>query len=157
VGALFIDEPFIRQMLEHLPDAAVYSFDTNFVCTLVGGGLLNELGLAPAGIEGTSVLAAFDTTGRSRAHDACVAALEGTKTSFELTMNGRFLECTAVPVCNHGDIVGGLLISRDVSDRKRNESQLQSFTRTDPFAISAVAPARATRRRFARAARAKHR
>jgi diguanylate cyclase (GGDEF)-like protein len=133
VGALFIDEPFIRQMLEHLPDAAVYSFDTNFVCTLVGGGLLNELGFAPAGIEGTSVLAAFDTTGRSRAHDACVAALEGSKTSFELTMNGRFLECTAVPVCDHGDIVGGLLISRDVSDRKRNESQLQSFTRTDPL------------------------
>jgi diguanylate cyclase (GGDEF)-like protein len=134
VGALCIGEPFIRQMLAHLPNTAVHVFDTDLLCTLAGGSLLHDLGMEPGAIEGTPVLREFDTIGHSRAHDACQAALRGSTISFELTTKrGRFLECTAVPVFNEGLIVGGLMISRDVSDRKRNESQLQAFTRMDPL------------------------
>src|SRR3954447_4638648 len=93
MGAPRIDEPFIRQMLEHLPNTAVFMFGPDLVYTLVGGGLLREPGLEPKAIEGAAVLVEMDITGRSRAHDACVAALQGSTTSFELkTTQDRFLE-----------------------------------------------------------------
>lgn len=118
-------------MLEHLPNTAVRMFGSDLVYTLVGGGLLRELGLDPKAIEGTPVLLEFDESGRSRAHDACVSALDGCTTSFDVMTRERFLECTAVPVLEEGRVIGGVLISRDVSDRKRNESQLHAFARTD--------------------------
>jgi diguanylate cyclase (GGDEF)-like protein len=136
--AVRIDEAFARQMLDHLPNTAVVMFGTDLVYTLVGGGLLRELGVQPDAVEGTSVPIELDADGHSRAYDACVAALRGSTSTFELkTVQDRSLECTAVPVLENGDIVGGLLISRDVSVRKRNELQLQAFARTD--ALTGVA------------------
>ena len=129
-----IDETFIRQMLAHLPNTAVMMFGTDLVYTLVGGGLLRELDMPAAPVEGSSVAIEPDDAGHARAQDACVAALSGATTRFEVkTIHGRFLECTAVPLVEDGDIVGGLLISHDMTERRLNELRLQAFARTDPL------------------------
>jgi diguanylate cyclase (GGDEF)-like protein len=146
-----VDEALIRQILDALPKLAVLVFDRSGTYRLVGGEVLSDFGTTPARLEGQrpgATLDGVDDAQALRVRAACDAAIrDGSTTAFELVASGRYYECVALPLLEDGEIVGGMMVNRDVTHRKRNDQQLLALARTD--ALTGLA----TRDRFRMASR----
>lgn len=127
------DESFFREVLRLVPKTMLSYFSRNLVYLFVDGELLFELGLTPNDVEGKQV-ASYQTDGTvDRVRRACEDAIQGARMQFELEYKGRYLECHVAPHYEAEEIVGGILITRDITHRRRNEQQAAALARTDPL------------------------
>jgi diguanylate cyclase (GGDEF)-like protein/PAS domain S-box-containing protein len=116
-----------RQLFEHLPQAGVIVYDHDLRVRFAAGAALRQIGWDPAEIEGKrlSDLTSDPQDEALIAHQA--AALRGEQRSFEYhsVRSGRDYWVRIVPVTDgDGEVVSGLSVSLDMSDRSRVEREM---------------------------------
>jgi CheY-like chemotaxis protein len=112
-------ERYYRTLAEALPNGAVALFDTDLRYTVVGGAVFEELDIAPAGMEGESLVAAHSEEFLRQYLDDYRAALDGAEASFEFEYGSRRFEAHVAPVRDEdGTVVGGLAMTQCVGERR---------------------------------------
>lgn len=124
--ALAVSQERYRLLAQNLPDTAVYLFDRDLRYTLVEGGLPPQLGFGRDQMLGRTV---WDVLPRERAERLAPlyrAALNGVmQTDLASEYGGRHFSVSIVPVRNaQGQIVAGMVLSQDVTERKWAEDAL---------------------------------
>jgi diguanylate cyclase (GGDEF)-like protein len=134
--AVRFDEQTLRQILGAMQKVAVFVVDDRMQHRLCGGDpqVLADTGFEPPVVEGRTLGYSLDTSDVWRTNvEAMFAAVEQGKPSegIETVWRSRYYESSAAPIREGGEIVGAVLLVRDVSHRKRNDLQLEAFARTD--------------------------
>ena len=118
-----------RQLFEHLPQTAVTVFDEELKIRFAAGPALRAMGVQPDDIEGKFLLGTVPQAQRDALISHYRAALRGESRSFEYRslQTGRDYWVRVVPLTDgDNDLVGGVSVALDVSDRKQPESELGS-------------------------------
>ena len=120
-----------RRLLATLPDAMVILYDTELRLELIQGGLVAELGIDPAALEGRS-LHDLVTNDKYRLLPELVGrALAGESTAIDLDLRAepdsprdRIFQIEFAPYYGeYGSIVGAFTVWRDVTQRILHEEQ----------------------------------
>jgi diguanylate cyclase (GGDEF)-like protein/PAS domain S-box-containing protein len=121
-----------RLAAEAFPNGALLLFDRRLRHTFAAGRGLRAIGLAAREIEGTTVREAFGTETWTVLEPAYRAALEGQESAFELPHGDRDHLHRVVPVRNRaGNVVAGMLVAQDITDRKTREHRLKQWASRD--------------------------
>ncbi len=128
-----------RTLVENFPEGAVGLFDENLEYTVVGGQLLDELGIGPDERIGHSVGDLHSSELVDEIEPYFAAALEGESNSFELERYDRHLYAHTLPVRNgDGEILAGMVVVQDVTERRKYQRKLEeSNERLEQFAYAA--------------------
>ncbi|MDS0475883.1 PAS domain-containing protein [Natrinema sp. 1APR25-10V2] len=128
-----------RTLVENFPEGAVGLFDENLEYTVVGGQLLDELGIGPDERIGHSVGDLHSSELVDEIEPYFAAALEGESNSFELERYDRYLYAHTLPVRNgDGEIFAGMVVVQDVTERREYQRKLEeSNERLEQFAYAA--------------------
>jgi two-component system cell cycle sensor histidine kinase/response regulator CckA len=113
-------------LISRLSDAAVYQYDRDFRIVTARGPLLERYGLVPDDLEGKTIWELLPAASAESFAKHYRAALAGESHSFEWeTSTGEVLEVDVVPLPDaEGNVVGSMVLARDISDRKRIERDL---------------------------------
>jgi diguanylate cyclase (GGDEF)-like protein len=130
------DEATLRQIMGAMQKLAVFVVDDRMTHQLCAGDpqVLADTGFEPKVVEGKTLGYSLDTSDVWRSNvDAMFAAVERgeTKECIETVWRARYYESSASPIREGSEIVGAVLLVRDVSHRKRNDLHLEAFARTD--------------------------
>ena len=118
-----------RQLIDHLPQTAVAVFDDELKVRFAAGPALRSLGSSPEEAEGKFLLGLVPQAQRDALISHYRAALRGESRSFEYRslQNGRDYWVRVVPLTDDGNqLIGGVSVALDVSDRKQPDSELGS-------------------------------
>ncbi len=117
-----------RRIVDHLPQMAVLVFDHDLRIQFAGGPALARSGDgATEGIEGLTLLEVMPQVHEQAMTTHYRAALRGEQRSFEYQSmsNGRNFWVRVVPMeGSGGEIVGGLSVALDISDRGQIEREI---------------------------------
>jgi len=130
------DETTLRQIMGAMQKVAIFVVDDRMQHRVCGGDpqVLADTGFEPQAVEGRTLGYSLDLSDVWRANvEAMFAAVEKgePKEGIETVWRARYYESSAAPIREGGEIVGAVLLVRDVSHRKRNDLQLEAFARTD--------------------------
>jgi PAS domain S-box-containing protein len=129
-AALGRSEDRYRMLLEHLPDAIVVFFDRELRIEYAAGRLLDSTGWSPAELVGRRVGDLLPPPEASALEDSFRKALEGMPAGVEIKgvrNPSLVLSYDVVPVHDeHGTIVGGMMLGRDVGSQRRSEGELRT-------------------------------
>lgn len=118
-------------VLEYFPNGGVVRFDEDLRFVDVGGADLEELGLRSTEMEGQTpadvfppdLAEAFETNGS--------AALDGEERTFEITWQGRTYHVQTAPLRDpDGDVVAGIAVSQNITQRTEREQKLEQREQT---------------------------
>ncbi|MFC4541254.1 PAS domain S-box protein [Halosolutus amylolyticus] len=128
-----------RTLVENFPEGAVALFDEDLEYTAAGGHLFDEVGLSSAGRVGNSLYEIYPDHLLEEIEPHFEAALDGDANSFEAEFHDRHLYASTLPVRNAADeIFAGMLVVRDVTERREYERKLEeSNERLEQFAYAA--------------------
>jgi PAS domain S-box-containing protein len=131
VEALTLSQARYKTLLTHMPDSAIMLFDHDLRYLLVEGERLRAHGLDPAAMEGRLLGDVLEEPFVSRLEPEYRAALGGETRSFDLDLpDGTAYWVQIVPLREAGGhIIGGMALSRDVSERRRAERALEERAR----------------------------
>ncbi|TYL36364.1 hypothetical protein CV102_23215 [Natronococcus pandeyae] len=137
--ALAESERRYRTLVENFPKGAVGLFDDDLEYTAVGGQLLEEVGVTPEERIGNSVYELYPHDLVDEIEPYFQSALDGESNTFQVEFHDRYLHAYTLPVRNAADeIIAGMLVVQDVTDRRRYERQLEkSNERLEHFAHAA--------------------
>ena len=114
-----------RTLVENFPDGAVFLFDTDLEYVLAGGTELSSLGLQSADFEGATPHDLFPTDIADELAANYRAALEGASNTFEQQSEGEQYRVQTLPIRDDGgEIVSGIAVSQNVTERKAQEREL---------------------------------
>ena len=133
---LAASEALHRHTVRHLPDAAVLVFDRDLRYTLAEGPALSVLGWEPAGLVGRTLPDVVPAERLAEMERHYRAALAGNTVplDWDSVRGDRRLEGTITPLRDDQDrVIGGLLVARDVTVRRKMEQQLRRLAETDPL------------------------
>lgn len=126
--ALERSERRYRTLAENFPNGAVALFNGDLEFTLVEGQIFDEIDLSPDALTGTHVSEAFDPDDAPLAVSKYREAIEGTPTTFEVTIDGRRFRVWVLPIDDEGgDVFAGMAMSQDITERLRYEEQLRTL------------------------------
>jgi diguanylate cyclase (GGDEF)-like protein/PAS domain S-box-containing protein len=110
-------------VLASLSETSVLVFDSDLRCIRISGGAVNAHGYRAAEIEGRLLADFVPETALARLAPHYRAALAGEHRRFEhRPADGtRVYDIDVAPIEHDGEIVGGLAIGRDITDRKEIE------------------------------------
>jgi signal transduction histidine kinase/CheY-like chemotaxis protein len=112
-------------LLENLPGIDVYLFDNNFTHVLAGGREKKKLNLTNADFTGKTLFEVFDEKTRKRLYPFYKNALDGKVSEGEVRIKEHIYSVSSSPVYGiNKEVVGGALISQDVSKEKEVERNL---------------------------------
>ena len=112
-------------LLENLPGIDVYLYDTSFRYVLAGGREKERMGLSNSGFIGKTLFEIFDEKTMKRLFPFYRNALEGNESEGEVRIKGRVYFIHSTPVFGlSGQVVGGALITQDVTAEKEIEKNL---------------------------------
>jgi len=112
-------------LLENLPGIDVYLFDNNFTHVLAGGKEKKKLNLTNADFTGKTLFELFDEKTRKRLYPFYRNALDGNVSEGEVRIKDHIYSVNSSPVYGiNNEVVGGALISQDVSTEKEVEKNL---------------------------------
>jgi len=115
-----------QTLVENFPEGAVFLFDEDLVYQLAGGEGLAEVGLSPDDVIGQTIHDLFPNDIAERQADYYRRALRGEKHRFEQRYQGRCYRIQTLPVRgDDGQVVSGMAVSQDVTDRKRRQMVLR--------------------------------
>jgi PAS domain S-box-containing protein len=115
-----------QALVENFPNGGVFLFDDELRYMLARGQGLERVGLSPSDIEGKRP---HDLFPDEIAHEHARyfrRALEGEKHTYDHEYKGRLYRVRTLPVRGEeGDIICGLSVSLDITERKRREQRLR--------------------------------
>jgi signal transduction histidine kinase/DNA-binding NarL/FixJ family response regulator len=118
-------EDYREILMENLPGIDVYLFDNQFRYVLAGGREKKRLGLNNTDFPGKTLFDLFDEKIQKRLFPFYRNALDGKVTEGEVRIKGHIYFISASPVFGMDEsIVGGALISQDVTKEKEVEKNL---------------------------------
>lgn len=118
-------EDYREILIENLPGMDVYLFDIKFRHVLAGGREKERLGITNADFTGRTLFEVFDEKTQKRLFPFYRNALDGKISEGEVRIKNRIYFISATPVQGiEGDVVGGALISLDVTKEKEIEKKL---------------------------------
>ncbi len=121
-----------RLAAESFPNGALLLFDRRLRHTFAAGRGLRAIGLSARGSEGTTVRELFPEETWTVLEPAYRAALEGRESAFELPHGDRDHLHRVVPVRDRaGQVVAGMLVAQDITDRKTREHRLKQWASRD--------------------------
>ena len=124
--ALRESEALYRAIAQHFPNGAIYVFDRNLRFRVADGDALASLGYTRESLEGKTVWEAADQETCSTLAERYTRVLAGEALHFDTELKGRTFSSACVPIVNDlGDVVAGMVVSKDVSERKRTEAALE--------------------------------
>ncbi|NGM69002.1 PAS domain S-box protein [Natronolimnobius sp. AArcel1] len=127
-----------QTLVDHFPNGAVGLFDDELRYTIVGGSLLDELGLEAESIIGDRIYDRYpdDIVGEYVSY--AEAVFDGEASTFELEYHDRDLFAHALPVRNADDeVYAGMLLVQDVTEQREYERKLErSNERLEQFAYA---------------------
>lgn len=114
-----------RKLASNLPDTDVFLFDQHLRIILAEGTIMQKHGLNSNFFEGKIVDDIIDPTYKDYIKPLYEAVLKGEQVSSDIAFNNDFLNMRGVPLRDANNAVsGGLIVSQDITSRKRNEQEL---------------------------------
>jgi PAS domain S-box-containing protein len=114
-----------RTLVDHFPDGAVFLFDRHLRYVLAGGAELSSVGLSADDFEGTSPHDLFPDDIADEIVHHYREALAGRSSTFEQEYQGEQYRVRTIPVRDDaGDIVSGIAVSQNITERKDREREL---------------------------------
>jgi signal transduction histidine kinase/CheY-like chemotaxis protein len=133
-------ERYYRTLVDALPNGAVALFDADLRYTIVGGTVFDDLDLSPSDMEGESLTDVHSPAFREAFLPHYRAALDGAERTFDFEYADRQFEAHVAPVRDEaGDIVGGLSMTQEVTERAAREQELRRRERALRGMYEAVA------------------
>ncbi len=128
--ALTASERMYRDVVEHLPSSTVLSFDRELRVLLAAGALLERFGYDPTGMRGQRMTAVLPEAVLNEIREPVQAALHGECSDLDYSspVNGKQFRMRVQPIIAEDDrIVGGLILSEDVSAERARQMQLEQM------------------------------
>jgi PAS domain S-box-containing protein len=119
-----------RLVAQNIPDSAVYVFDRDFRYLLAEGPALIAHKTISHPVEGRTIWDVLPPEHVEFLLPIYQATLEGAHTDFEMFAEDRFYSVHAKPVVVGEQIIGGLLLSHDITERKQTEASLRQAKET---------------------------
>jgi PAS domain S-box-containing protein len=114
-----------RTLVENFPDGAVFLFDEDLQYVLAGGSELAAIGLSSADVEGATPHDLFPDDIADELAANYREALQGRRNTLEQEFQGAEYRIRTIPIRDEeGDIVSGLAVSQNVTERKLREREL---------------------------------
>jgi two-component system, cell cycle sensor histidine kinase and response regulator CckA len=114
-----------RLVASNIPDGAVFLFDRDLRYVLAEGSNFEEVELRSTDLEGRTIWEALEPEAAAAVEPSYRAALAGESSSFEMEFRDNVYQVTVAPTFDDdGDIVGGLVHSQQITERKQLEEQL---------------------------------
>ena len=130
-GELTRTAEFAVWVLGSLSETSVLVFDAELRCVSAGGGAVTEAGYDVSAIEGRLLAEFVPESEFARLAPHYRAALTGERRRFEHRPRdgARVYDIDVAPVEYDGEIVGGLAIGRDITERKQMERAMAHSAR----------------------------
>lgn len=128
--ALTASERMYRDVVEHLPSSTVLSFDRDTRILLAAGALLERLGYDSAAMRGQRMERALPPSVMAEVIEPVQAALRGESSDVDYSspINGKQFRLRVHPITAGDDqVVGGLILSEDVSVERSRQMQLEQM------------------------------
>jgi PAS domain S-box-containing protein len=118
-------ERLYRTLASNFPNGAVVLFDHDLRFTIADGAGLADIGLSAERLEGHTIWEIYPPETSLVNEPIFRAALAGTPSLREITIGDLTLVVHTLPVRDeHGEIIAGMLMSQDITERKRMEEAL---------------------------------
>jgi PAS domain S-box-containing protein len=118
-------ERLYRTLASNFPNGAVVLFDHDLRFTIADGAGLGDIGLSSERLEGHTLWEIYPPEASLVNEPIFRAALAGTPTIREVPVGDLTLVIHTLPVRDeHGQIIAGMLMSQDITERKRMEAAL---------------------------------
>jgi PAS domain S-box-containing protein len=118
------NEELYRTIISNYPQGAVFLFNEDFEFLIAGGQGLSAMGLQSAEVQRSTLYDAFPKDVAAEYETLFRTALLGKAASAEIQQNGNEFIATAAPVRNaQGNIFAGLLLTQNITERKKAEER----------------------------------
>ncbi len=115
-----------RTLVEHFPNGLITLFDNELRFRIVGGPVFDDIDLSPDELRGQQLHTVFPEENVEELTPLFRAALEGEINSTTVSLEDRLFEVQVLPIRDTmGDIVAGMSVSQDVTERENRERELQ--------------------------------
>ena len=116
-----------RTLAENFPNGGVFYVDDDFRYQIVSGSGFDPLDIDPDDIVGHTVseVEQFSAELAETVEAIHEATLAGQSERVEASYEGRVFEIRTAPVREDGDVVAGLHIAQDITERREREEELQ--------------------------------
>jgi diguanylate cyclase (GGDEF)-like protein/PAS domain S-box-containing protein len=130
-GELWRTAELAVSVLGSLSETSVLVFDGELRCIRIGGGAVEAHGYQATAIEGRQLAEFVPESEFARLAPHYRAALTGERRRFEHRPadGSRVYDIDVAPIEHDGEIVGGLAIGRDITERKQMERAMAHTTR----------------------------
>jgi PAS domain S-box-containing protein len=123
--ALQRSEQLYRTVANNFPNGALLLFDRDLRYTVAGGMGLDKVGLSRELLEGKTLHDLFPPEVCKQVEPMYHAALAGSPSVQEMPYADRFYLVYTIPVRDeHGEVYAGMVMTQDISERKRVEQAL---------------------------------
>ncbi len=114
-----------RKLASNIPDTDIFLFNKQLRIILAEGTIMQKHGLSSRFFEGKLVDEVLDEKFKDRIKPLYEAVIKGEKISTDIALKEEFLNMRGVPLRDANNVInGGLMVSQDITLRKRNEQEL---------------------------------
>jgi len=116
-------------VVNQYPGGMIAVFDDALTFSIAGGEGLRAVGMTPEDFEGKKLEEIFPPAIVQRDRPALEATLEGNPTSNEVKYAGEYWRIETQPIVDGDEnVIGGLLITRNITDSRRADDLLQQVS-----------------------------
>ncbi|WP_152040255.1 hybrid sensor histidine kinase/response regulator [Salinigranum salinum] len=132
-------EAAYRTLVENIPSGGVSLFDRDLRYTWVGGEVFDQIDLDPEAVVGKTIHEVHSERFVDAYKDDYRAVFDGERSTFEFEYRDRQFVSDLVPIRENGEVVAGMTMTRDVTEERERQHDLQVKTRAmDAAAIGLV-------------------
>ena len=136
--ALSRSHEMYRTLARHLPDTAVFLYEADLRYLVAEGTVLERIGLRSQELEHQLLFDAHPVETAALLQKPYRQALDGERGSTELTLSGRIIQVSTVPVREGEAVMAGMAVMRDVTEQRVAERALRLTQFSIDRALDAV-------------------